>query len=165
MKAIVILALVAIVASTVVGQAGAQALETRSAAVPHLSVEITVWRLSGGRISLDERFHTDDSSRHSVYCIDGFSDMKYTLKDSQGSVILSSPKGGFDLVAGGGGTPVGPGHVANPCSSVQVGFQQRRVLLSDLYPNLPHGTYSLTITLAPRSTAEKASAQPITLSL
>ena len=51
----------------------------------------------------------------------------------------------------------------DPCKTVKVDRITKSVLLSWFYPNLPHGVYTLRITLAPRGTAERATLPPFTI--
>ncbi len=114
---------------------------------------------------LVEQFTTDSPYQHTVICISGIYDMKYVLRNSSGAVITKSPNAEGGPPFGGGGTPSGPTRVGStatpdPCKTIGANTQQRRVLLYELYPHLPHGTYTLQITLAPRGTHDQATLSP-----
>jgi hypothetical protein len=148
----------------------------RSASVPHLKVTVSVERTSGGQLMLVEEFTTDSPYQHSVICVSGIYDMQYLLRDSSGNVISKSQRAKEAApIFGGGGTPSGPTRVGaspigpmrvgpsprpDPCRSIGANRQQRRVVLSELYPNLKHGTYTLQATLAPRDSHDRAVLAP-----
>jgi hypothetical protein len=166
-RAVIILAIILITPE----HASAQVDVIRTVSVPHVKVAVTIDRTSGGEQMLIENFTTDSPYKHSLICISGFHDMKYVLRDSKGTIIPVSSKGGFDRVAGNGDAavligPRGPTPTPDPCKTIGANSQQRRVLISDLYPHLAHGTYTLQVILAPRDSLEQATlAPPFTLTI
>ncbi|MGP8099148.1 MAG: hypothetical protein ACLQHL_00055 [Candidatus Cybelea sp.] len=126
-------------------------------------MEVSVERTSGDQLILAEEFTTDSPYQHSVICASGIYDMKYLLRDSSGKAISKSPKAGDAPVWGSGQNVVGRVDAtpsADPCKTVGANRQRRVLLLSDLYPNLAHGTYTLRVTLAPRDSHERAALAP-----
>ncbi len=95
----------------------------------------------------------------------GFYDVKYVLRNRSGKIVPTDNqpwKRGSDMIEGGGGYVQG---APDPCKTSRVGSVTRAVLLSDYYPNLKHGTYTLLMTLAPRNTTARANLAPITIKL
>lgn len=152
--------LLAILGSAVLGIQAAAADESgvRKASLPHLTVSVSLDHASSGEPVLIEDFRTDSPYAHSVFCISGFSDMVYVLRDSNGAVIKQTGTGGMDVQSGGIGEPVGGSW--DPCKTVGADFQRRVVLLRYLYPQLAPGEYTLYVTLAPRGSPGRASLDP-----
>ena len=103
-------------------------------------------------------FSTNDPEHHSVYCVNAYRDLRYVLRDASGKVMpvnADAWKTNVDPIYGGGGYVPG---APDPCKTVKAPVHQSRVLLRALYPNVPHGTYTLQVMLAPRGgkTAESA---------
>jgi hypothetical protein len=109
-------------------------------------------------------FSTNDPEHHSVYCVNAYRDLKYVLRNAAGKVMpvnVDAWKTNVDRISGGGGYVPG---APNPCSTVKASVHQSRVLMRALYPDVPHGSYTLQVILAPRGgkTAEAAFA-PISI--
>jgi hypothetical protein len=138
----------------------------RTLTLPNLSVQIALDHTSDGEPILFETFVTNDPDRHSVYCASGFLDVHYTLRDSSGHVVPAAqqPWKHSSDVPEGTMTGYVPG-APDPCTTVKARRSERRVLLTAVYPNLPHGTYTLQLKLAPRGRPDSATAEPITISL
>jgi hypothetical protein len=142
---------------------GAAQNTTRTLSIPGLTVQVSLTRNYAGEPMLIEDFSTNDPKRHSVYCTSGLLDLQYVLRDASGRIVKQdTSEMGSDIVAGDGGYVRG---APDPCKTVQSSRSQRRVLLSDFYPNLPHGTYQLQITLAPRGQSERTQAAPVTINI
>jgi hypothetical protein len=138
----------------------------RGAALSTVAVKVTLTYTATHEAMLIADFSTKDPERHSVSCLSAFRDLTYILRDESGKVVPGDPeawKKHIEVAAGGGGYARG----ASPdsCSKIKVAINERRVLLSYLYPNLPRGTYTLQIGLAPRGSGKLAELAPITLSL
>jgi hypothetical protein len=134
--------------------------------VPDMTVQISLV-YNAGVPMLMEAFSTDDPNDHSVLCVEGHLDLHYVLRNSLGAVVpinTDESKMHSDLPPAGGSEGVVPG-APDPCKTLKVAKAERWLLLSDLYPGLPHGTYTLQITLAPRGSASRATAAPITLNI
>jgi|GEM_PF-5145824 len=140
---------------------------TRTLSVPNLTVQISLVNNYAGQPMLIEDFSTDDPNGDSVLCVAGHLDLEYVLHDSSGDVVpinRDASKMHSDIPPMGGGGGNVPG-APDPCKTIRIAKTERRLLLTDLYPGLPHGTYTLQITLAPRGSSDRAEAAPITLSI
>jgi hypothetical protein len=138
---------------------------TRTASVPNLTLQVTVLHDYQGAPILDELFTTNDPYKHGVYCLSGFYDARYTLRDSSGRIIPVNPepwKFGSDIISGGGGIVPGAG---DPCKTVKAPRDERRFPLSYLYPKLTRGTYTPEVILAPQGQSDRATLAPITLTI
>lgn len=149
-------------------QGGLAQESTRTLSVPHLSVHISLDYNAVSQPMLIESFSTDDPNYHSVYCMSGYLDLRYVLRDSSGKVVPMNTEPW--KIRGAGDIPYGTqtGHVpgaADPCKTVKVARAYRRLLLHVLYPQIPHGTYSLQVILAPRDRIDRATSVPIPLSI
>ena len=113
--------------------------------VPNLAVQISLaYTAYVNKPVLFEEFSTNDPQNHSLYCVSGYLDVHYVLRDSSGKVVPIDKepwKMGSDIPYG---TETGfvPG-APDACKTVKTARAERRVLLSDLYPGLRHGSYSL----------------------
>jgi hypothetical protein len=127
-------------------QARAQMGAWRAASVPHLSLRVRLDTDDAGLPKLTEYFSTDDPQNHSVACVSGFLDVSYVLRDRLDHVIAA-----------------GPHPAPNACTTLEQVDATRSVLISDLYPNLSPGIYTLQITLAPRNQLDRADLSPLTV--
>jgi hypothetical protein len=154
---------VPLVTAAVLGPPLGQERATRSASLPHLSVKVSLARTSGGQLMLAEEFTTDSPYQHSVICASAIYDMEYLLRDSSGKAISKSVKARDMPVWSSGQNVVGPANAArtpDPCKTIGANREERVVALSDLYPHLAHGSYTLRVTLAPRDSHERAVLAP-----
>lgn len=98
-------------------------------------------------------------SKYPVGCLSAFRDFRYDLRDSAGNIV---PVNQHALAH-----PPYDGPVVNgpprPCSLRGAGGWGVRAQLSSLYPNLPSGTYSLTITFVPHGTGKIAVLPPVSI--
>lgn len=127
-------------------QGRAQMGAWRAASVPHLTLRVRLDTDDAGLPKLTEYFSTDDPQNHSVACVSGFLDVSYVLRDRLDRVIPSAPH---------------PAH--NACTTLEQAEATRSVLISNLYPNLASGIYTLQITLTPRDQLERADLSPLTV--
>lgn len=138
-----------------------------SASTPSVTLRVRVTANYAGEPEFREEFSANDPERLSVLCMSGFYDVRYVLRDPYGNVVPTDNqpwKRGSDMIQGGGGYVSDVNARAkDACTSSRVPRVYRAVLLSDYYPNLKHGTYTLEITLAPRGTKDRASLPPITI--
>lgn len=136
----------------------------RRISLPFITLQISLSHNYLRDIIIIETFSTNDPVHHNVLCRSGFLDVRYTLRNSAGDIVPVNKEPwtrGSDQVLGSAANMPG----ADPCATAHTPVSERRVLLSNLYPDLPHGTYSLQITLAPRGRADSVSAQPITITI
>lgn len=150
-----------------VAASGASALaqEVGVASLPYMTVKVTLTRTAAGVPRLEEAFSTNDSRNHNVFCISGFLDLQYVLKDATGKEIPPSKAPwtrGTDMQYSGGMSwnPKGP-EGSDQCKAIKTDKAFRVVLLPVLYPDLPHGMYTLRIVLAPRGTGDRATSAPL----
>lgn len=139
------------------------------ASLPYLTLKVTLTRTVSGIPRLVEEFFTSDEQHHNVFCISGFKDVQYVLRDQTGAIVpaIKEPwKRGTDMQYSGGMSwnPKGP-NGSDPCKAIKDDKAYRIVLLSDLYSKLNPGTYSLQLTLAPRGTNDRASLPPMTVKI
>lgn len=154
-----------------VAASGASALAQEQvgiASLPYMTVKVTLTHTADGVPRLEEAFSTNDSRNHNVFCISGFLDLKYVLKDAAGKEIPPSKDPwtrGTDMQYSGGMSwnPKGP-EGPDPCKAIRADKAFRVVLLPVLYPNLPHGMYTLRVVLAPRGTGDRATSAPLAIS-
>jgi hypothetical protein len=138
---------------------------TRTASIPYVTLQVKLLYDYQGAPILEETYTTNDPHKHSVYCMSGFYDARYTLRDSSGHVIPINTepwKFGSDIISGGGGVVPGAG---DPCKTVKAPRDERRFPLAYLYPNLKRGAYTLQITLAPQGQSAYAALAPITVKI
>lgn len=131
----------------------------RTLSLPHLRLETGLGHNGYGAV-LFEGFYTDDPVHYSVYCRTAFADVQYELRDATGKIVpMARPwKPGTEVVedSGVGYVPDQP----HPCETVKSAKNERKIFLPWVYPNLPHGKYTLKITLAPRGRTDRAEATP-----
>ena len=145
---------------------GAVAQVQSVASLPYLTLKVTLTHTVSGIPRLVEEFSTSDEQHHNVFCISGFRDVQYVLRDQAGAIVpaIKEPwKRGTDMQYFGDVT-TGP-HGSDPCKTLKDDKAYRIVLLSDLYSKLSPGTYSLQITLAPRGTTDRANLPPMTVKI
>jgi hypothetical protein len=134
-----------------------------TAATPYMTLRITVEKNYAGVPMLREDFSTNDPVHHNVLCASGFLDVKYQLKDSAGRMLAPDPqpwKRDSDMLQGGGGYVAG---APDPCKISRVDLVHRGILLTDYYPKLQHGRYTLYVTLAPRGSSYHTAFSPISI--
>jgi hypothetical protein len=169
MKALTLFTLCAalLVGSTSYIARAQQTAVSKTVSVPNLTVSIAAhYTAYVNRPVLFEEFSTNDPQNHSLYCVSGYLDVHYILRDSSGKVVPINKepwKMGSDIPYG---TETGfvPG-APDACKTVKTARAERRVLLTDLYPGLRHGSYSLQITLAPRGRSDHATSAPMTVTI
>lgn len=127
-------------------QGRAQMGAWRAASVPHLTLRVRLDTNDAGIPKLTEYFSTDDPENHSVACISGFLDVAYVLRDRLDHVVSA-----------------GPHPALNACTTLEQAQATRSILISDLYPNLSPGIYTLQMTLAPRGQLDRADLSPLTI--
>ena len=143
----------------------AQETTIRTASLPYLTLKVTLFTDNEGKPALYELFSTNDPYKHSVFCMSGFDDVQYLLRDASGQLVAvnkAARKSGSDIISGGGGYAVG---APNSCKGIFGERVLRRLALSWLYPQLSPGTYSLQIILAPRGTPNRATLTPLTIKI
>jgi hypothetical protein len=141
--------------------------QVRAASLPYLTVRVALTHTPAGVPRLEETFSTNDPRNHNLYCISGFLDLKYVLRGSAGKEIPASKDPwtrGTDMQYSRGMSwnPKGP-EGSDPCKAIKTDKAFRVVLLPVLYPNLPHGMYTLRVVLAPRGTGDRATSAPLAL--
>lgn len=132
-----------------------------AADTPHLTLAVEMTTNAAGVPVVHERFSTLDAWHHSVLCASGFFDIRYVLRDAKGAIVPadSQPwKRGSDYVAG---PVVRVAQGSQLCKHSVVPIVNREVLLTDYYPNLKRGSYTLYLILAPRNTSYRAKLPPI----
>ncbi len=150
--------------------AGAQEI-TGKVSLSTVSLKVTILKDDKNSPILREEFTTTDPYEHSVFCMSGFFDVQYTLRNSSGQIIPVNKepwKYGSDRISGGGGIPSaarGPVQLEDPCKEVKAPLDDRQFPLSYLYPNLEPGFYTLQLTLAPSGTSERAAMVPFVISV
>jgi hypothetical protein len=133
--------------------------------VATVTLEITILHDDKGNPILREEFRSNDPGKYGVYCMSGFHDAQYMLRDSAGRVVAVNKepwKYGSDIIMGGGGIPSGSGlrPAGDPCKTVKAPIADRQFPLSYLYPNLEPGRYTLQVTLSPTGSGEYATTPP-----
>jgi hypothetical protein len=137
----------------------------RDAALSTIAVKVFLIYNYANQAMIIADFSTNDPNKHSVYCASAFRDLHYTLRDASGRTVRGDPdawRKHTELISGGQGSMPG---APDPCKTVKAAISERRVLLSDLYPHLAKGTYSLQVVLAPRGIAASAAMAPIKITL
>lgn len=133
------------------GQGG----QTQAASVSDVRVTISLSRaVMHNALMIIATFTTDTPDSADVYCLSGYRDLQYVLRNAAGNVIPVNPDAWKfpDQVNYWG---------AGPCEAVKIPRKESRVLIPELYPNLSPGTYTLQVTLAPRGRAGRAPFRPI----
>lgn len=132
----------------------------RTMSLPHLRLEISLGHNGQEDAVLFEGFHTDDPIHYSVYCRTASLDVQYELRGASGNIIpMRRPwEPGTEVVldSGAGYVPDWP----DPCKTAMSAKNERKVLLRGLYPGLPHGAYTLKVTLTPRGGRDSAASEP-----
>jgi hypothetical protein len=168
MKTVLILAL-ALLATATSGTSVSAKEVVESASLPYLTLKVTLTRTVDGTPRLDEEFSTSDPANHNVFCISGFFDVEYLLKDASGRIMPATKdpwRRGTDMqyVSGMSWNPKGPSG-PDPCKAIKADKAFRFILLSYYYPSLRPGTYTLQITLAPRGRSDRATLAPLAIKI
>jgi hypothetical protein len=108
-----------------------------------------------------------ESPTYPVACLSPYRDLHFVLRDSQGRLVKINTQTLHQPPAEGYGTfnHVRSANAGKPynCSNDKTKKQTTWVRLSQLYPNLSPGTYSLTITFAPQAITQQRSFAPFTI--
>jgi hypothetical protein len=137
--------------------------ESQTLSLPDLSARVHLVYTSDGRPVLVVLFSTSDPDHHTVACVSAHRNLQYVLRDSSGTIVPVNPDG-WKYPDGVKSSGFGPGGIKDPCAN-PVAEMQIRVLLSDFYPKLSHGTYTLQITVAPRGQSGRAISAPMTVKI
>jgi hypothetical protein len=130
---------------------------------PHLTATVAVgYNINDHHAQIHAYFLTDNGRAYDVNCLSVFRDIKYVLRDASGHIMpidAAAWKTHIDTT-----TEMYTEYRCQnlPTSSGEKGSQ---AYVSDLYPSVPAGTYTLQITVAPRNLAESATLAPITVKL
>lgn len=157
--AILLLAAVAICPSG--AQTAAPFILDQKVTVSDLSATVTVQRMRFNWIAIGVRFESSSF----VSCLSVYKDLRYKLRDEEGTVVpisqetLNSPP--FEGATANHVTTAKRQDHQNDGCAPQPGMPGVKVIvgrtfLSDLYPHLAPGKYTLHITFAPRDLSGKA---------
>ena len=107
-------------------------------------------------------FTTTDPTKYSVNCLSVYRDVKFTLRDSSGQIMQ------MDSDAWKSHADYSTEQYANtPCERLPQSWTKKdsRAFLQDLYPSVPHGTYSLEMLIAPHGLSHYATLAPFEVQL
>lgn len=137
-----------------------QIVASQTVSVPRVTAKVLVTQANNHSAVIDVRFSTYSrtgyrtSGTYNVNCLSGYRDIRYVLRDSAGKILpmnANAWKNHGDILKSYLGT----------CKQWPWTTKTSVVSLSDLYPNVPRGRYTLQMTLAPRDLAERASFTPV----
>lgn len=162
-----------VIATMFVMPSDADESNAREAEVQGVTVKVTTYYTASDHLGLAVVFHSSDAQRYNVYCVSAYYDLQYELRDEQGRIIPvnSDPSHWHgDIQTGNEEGPFDAPDLSipearDPCRRIKVADAYRGVLLSDFYPDLPEGKYTLVIRVAPRGLSEGETLAPMTLIL
>lgn len=152
---------VALLAISCTSPALAQQVITRQTeTLSHLTANLSIVYKPDHKAVIIVLFSTDSRSKQNVNCLNAYRDIQYKLRDSSGQVMHGDPAAwtkAYDATF--------QQYFEHPCDKLPWTEKDSRALLDVLYPNLPHGTYTLEMTLAPRGRSDRVPFLPVTLQL
>lgn len=165
--------IITVVSVLLVAGAGTSAQQLRqSVSVAGVSADISIgsdFQHGGHRVDVVFRQESNNTNVQ-VACLSVYRDFTYKLADASGHTIavneaaIEHPPGGEYTNAIDAFT-LPKGRTLPTCSETHLKAAKRLALLSDIYPALPPGTYTLRMAFAPRGTSQSAQLPPITFTL
>jgi hypothetical protein len=140
---------------------GQQTPSVETLSIPDVTATIYVTRTASGQPIVIANVSTTDPRDHNVSCFNAYRDLQYSLRDATGKTIPVNT----DAWKTNPVTMTQHDIPQGPCEKFENTQTQSRALISALFPNLPHGTYELQITLAPRWLTGRATAAPVVMNL
>lgn len=131
--------------------------KTQSVSLPYLTAEVTIGHTASHRVLADVTFSTNDRAKENVNCLNAYRDIKFVLRDASGAVIKEDPSAWtreLDTMTQ---------QDTYPCEHLSWTTKDSRALLDALFPSVPHGKYTLYMTLAPRGRSDSAVFQPLVI--
>lgn len=118
--------------------------------VGDLSATVVVRQIINS-VDVSIQWQSPDNSRYPLACLSGYRDVRYELRTSDGHVIPANQSTIEHPPEEHGGINHVDGRPAPPCTAYGGHKAETFAALRNLYPRLPAGTYTLQITVAPRS--------------
>lgn len=135
--------------------------QTQTVSLPQLTAQISVdYTAVGHRAMIIATFSTSDRRQYNVNCLSAYRDIDYVLRNSAGAVMRIDSNARKNAVV-----IMTDQETKMPCEHMPWTQKQSRALLGVLYPEAPHGTYVLDMTLAPRGRSDRARLAPVTVQL
>ena len=128
--------------------------------VGHLTARVSViYTAQDNRAIVDAIFTTTNRAQYNVRCFNAYRDIHYILRNSAGKIMAvdaNAWKTHFDGMTQWD---------TIPCENAPWAQKESRAELSALFPTAPHGTYTLTMILAPRGGMTQAKFAPVIVQL